>query len=347
MKNLASIFARFPFAKGLHPQSLGRQAFTLVELLVVVAIIGVLIGLLMPAIQAAREASRRAWCQNNLRQVGLALLNCEQANGQLPIGARAQTIPGFTGRSYGSSWWIEVFPYFEQTEVFNRFDKKSVHNGFAMMNAQNSQLANGLEVSLMFCPSSPLARMHYVGNALIGMPAYVGIAGAASDPRFAETRVNVCCEPKPDGQISGGGVLIANAAIKLSTVTDGTAYTLAVGETSDYAYDQAGKAYRIDGGFSLGWFAGTKAKGIPPDYAEPTPAYNLTTIHYQPNETKYDLPGVYTGHGSNNPLLSAHPGGVNALLLGGAVTFVPNEIDLIVLKYFATRDESGLTLGGP
>src|SRR4051812_23938791 len=63
-----------------------RAAFTLVELLVVIAVIGILVGLLLPAVQAAREAARRSQCQANLKQIGLAALNYESVHHDLPPG---------------------------------------------------------------------------------------------------------------------------------------------------------------------------------------------------------------------------------------------------------------------
>jgi prepilin-type N-terminal cleavage/methylation domain-containing protein len=322
-----------------------RRGFTLVELLVVVAIIGVMIGLLLPAIQAAREASRRAWCQNNLRQIGLAILNCEQAQEKLPVGARCYALPGFTS-SYGMSWWVEIFPYFEQSAVSTRLDKKAIHHGMPLMSPQNSQVVDGVEIPVMFCPSSPLPHLRYVGNAQIGMPAYVGIAGADRDDEFAETRLN---DVSFDGRISGGGLLVPNASIALKDVSDGTTSTLLVGETSDYAYDNQGRAYRIDGGHSSGWLAGTRPRGTPPEFGIDSSAdnakiaYNIVTIRYPINESRYLLPGIADAHGPNNPFRSAHPGGVNALLASGAVTELADELDLLVLKQLATRDEGGLT----
>lgn len=324
----------------------GRKAFTLIELLIVVTIIGILASLLMPAMQSAREASRRASCQNNLRQLGLAILGFEQANSRLPIGARAQTIPGFSLGSFGSSWWIDVLPFIEQAEVFNRYDKKSINSGLALVNAKNAQLADGLRIDVMFCPSSHLSQFESIGSIRMAIPAYVGVAGAGSDEDFQEVRINVCCETLKKGQIAGGGILIPNNSVDLSEVTDGLAYTLALGETSDLAYDAAGRGYRVEGGHRLGWIAGTNTLGTPPHYVQPNDAYNITTVIYSPNETNYDLPGIESDHGPNNPFISAHPGGINALVVGGSVTFIGDDIQIRTLKQAATRDDGQFVSAG-
>src|SRR3712207_7271238 len=87
-------------------------AFTLLELLVVIAIIGVLVALLLPAVQAAREAARRTRCANNLKQIGLALHNYEDAYKRLPAGTMGCCSPN------GANWAVAVFPFLELNTLF-------------------------------------------------------------------------------------------------------------------------------------------------------------------------------------------------------------------------------------
>src|SRR5271170_2463060 len=90
-----------------------RLGFTLIELLVVIAIIAVLIALLLPAVQAAREAARRSQCVNNLKQLGLGVMNYESSNGCF--------VPGEKGCCWGN-WTVFILPYVEQGQLYNAWN---------------------------------------------------------------------------------------------------------------------------------------------------------------------------------------------------------------------------------
>ena len=110
---------------------LRRTGFTLIEVLVVVAIIGVLIVLLLPAVQAAREAARRAQCANNIKQLVMATNNFESANGQFPKGLNEPYVNGLNNKQatddlvsdqtepFGPNWAVMILPYLEQQTLYN------------------------------------------------------------------------------------------------------------------------------------------------------------------------------------------------------------------------------------
>src|SRR5215471_8991939 len=99
-----------------------RRGFTLIELLVVVAIIAVLIGLLLPAVQKVREAAARIQCENNLKQLGLALHNYESANGKFPAAFKGNdgsnaAYAGYPQYFFSWSALAQLNPFLEQTNI--------------------------------------------------------------------------------------------------------------------------------------------------------------------------------------------------------------------------------------
>lgn len=316
------------------------RGFTLVELLVVIAIIGVLVALLLPAVQAAREAARRMQCSNNLKQVGLALHNYHDTHGAFPIGARNQA-------GFGPSWWAGLLPFLEQGAIYDSLNLEIAHAGY---NA-NSSVLTGKPAPMMVCPSFPGETTGgYYGAAWDSKATYAGIAGAEINTSvYTEGRIGTCCDccthtgPQNDGVIAAGGVLIANKAIAFKDIVDGTSNTIVVGEVGGEMFTANATSYdTIDHQRVLmsaaghhGWLMGTNGTGMTPTQR----VFNLTTIRYQPNSANYDRPGISLNFGPNNPLISAHPGGVMALGGDGHVSFISETINLDVLKFKATRDD--------
>jgi prepilin-type processing-associated H-X9-DG protein/prepilin-type N-terminal cleavage/methylation domain-containing protein len=239
------------------------QAYTLIELLVVIAIIAVLIGLLLPAVQKVRAAAARLQCQNNLKQIGLALHNFANDRGYFPSAGCADGRPLSGGpwpnAGEGTNWSVYLLPYTDQGNVWKRLTFTG-DSGWTNDQTQptssavnNVKMAEGDVLSFYRCPSDPKPplvpnRSNVGGNVRIPSPfkvnrnSYVAIAGAVdrldADGQFRETRnTNATSWSIDFGITSWGGVLLPDwSGVKFSGITDGTSNTMVISEQSDYVY---------------------------------------------------------------------------------------------------------------
>lgn len=217
--------------------------FTLVELLVVIAIIGVLVALLLPAVQAAREAARRGQCLNNMKQMGLSLLNYESARGAFPRG-RWNVNPADTGKhdvadrtstkSNDHSWQAIALPYAEQANIANQYDLKK-----PWFHADN-RVAVSAPISFFRCPSVGEAD-RFDANFTSALKPAAGDYGCTNGIRAtAWNSAQPSLGPYPgdlDGMNDNSdrviGVLtkvLTRPPCRLKEITDGTSNTLLLSE---------------------------------------------------------------------------------------------------------------------
>ena len=341
-----------------------RSAFTLVELLVVIAIIAVLIGLLLPAVQTVRAAAQRVQCQNNLKQIGIALYGYEDANQSFPPGT--QTLPNqeFTGTSTTAGheeyvYYIHyLLPFVEQENYQNLMGGPTFTNPSCIhpnpLKATSPWTAlNDLPLPLLNCPSDhlggPMKRVNFLGSTAteLHLPSsnYLGMFSGLKDG-------DNWTASYPATQRA---FFRMGTGTRIAEITDGTSSTMAVVE------------YLTGTGLAdnRGWMYTNRAGGqflyatLPPNSSSPDVLLNLSlsanggTAAFCPNDglgagggSSMSLPGQNlpcigdsSGRpgGANNYVgsRSAHMGGVNVVFCDGHVSFIPSSIALTTWQSLA------------
>jgi prepilin-type N-terminal cleavage/methylation domain-containing protein/prepilin-type processing-associated H-X9-DG protein len=286
-------------------RSSNRPGFTLVELLVVLAIISVFLGLLLPAVQRARIAADRIRCSNNLRQLGLALHNYHDALGSLPPGVTSQR----KGEPYPRMTWLtRLLPFIEQEPLWKATTAAYYYQPFPY--ADPPHVGFSMPVRVFSCPADNRVfdpqQTHQGYRA--GLTSYVGVLGTAYN--------------RPDG------TLYLNSRVRLTDIKDGTSNTVIVGErppSADFWYGWWYAGHGQAGTGSIDMLLGARERNYGGGYVAQCPP---GPYHFQPGRIQ-DQCDVFH-------FWSLHSGGANFLFADGSVHFLAYAADSI-LPALATR----------
>lgn len=310
------------------------HAFTLVELLVVIAIIGVLVALLLPAVQAAREAARRAQCVNNLKQIGLAMLNYESSMGVLPAGrlgcdaVNNAACPSPAEQLPLSGFW-SILPYMENQSLYDRLDTSDPSKWIRYSPERDTELnaswfADPLNTTVLStvvaayrCPSDS-AEEQSTREAdgkdytfATGSYALVfGRMGPQPGPGYAGSPISATLK------YGNTGPFVYKTGKELKQVEDGLSNTLFVGEASRGDTESGRNRWMLAARF----VDTLRSTGV---------ALNT------PVEFSIGMPTTYGYHLSGS-FRSDHPAGANFAFGDGHVVFLNEEVDLQVYGSLAT-----------
>jgi prepilin-type N-terminal cleavage/methylation domain-containing protein/prepilin-type processing-associated H-X9-DG protein len=288
-----------------------RCGFTLIELLVVIAIIAILIGLLLPAVQKVREAAARAKCQNNLKQIGLAMHNYHSRMERFPPGftSGAVAVDG-DGTGPGWGWAAQLLPDLEQDNLARTitYTLDITHSANATPRVK--------PLAVFLCPSdnppSPtFAITDDGGNTLatVAFANYVGMGGTDEVSGVPDTN---------------NGVLFRNSKIRVTDITDGSSNTLFVGERRSKLSPQTTWVGAITNGINPPLVTGFEEEG--------PPTFCLTNTGEAADGR---VPNNAFGHVEDSS--SSHTSGVNFLLCDGSVRTINNSINPATWAALGTR----------
>ena len=320
-----------------------RRGFTLVELLVVIAIIAILVALLLPAVQAAREAARRMSCSNNMKQVGLGLLNHHDSQGIFPSG----TAGPIETRNRGTIWagWsglFQILPYLEEGVVEDAVDYNDDFMGY--YSPSKNRIVLGKPVLPYICPSddthgrvlqihhrygfnSPRARSNVVLSFGPGDPGNPGQGFYWNCAMRSPQNRDI-----PEEEAENNGPFRFQHGRKIREFQDGTSNTVIASEVIAGKLDDTSTGPVNQRGL-WGWpFWGHTYQHVN------TPNSSVPDCMGGCGETAVELNCTSGCSECNGHLAarSAHPGGVNALHCDGSVAFYDDGIDFLIWQALAT-----------
>ena len=331
-----------------------RGGFTLIELLVVISIIAVLIALLLPAVQSAREAARRAQCNNNLRQLGLAAQNYHSSHNVFPPGSipAPQNAPGQNGAGSVTTWlsWSAqsmLLPYMEQRPIYDACNFS--WNPRTDIGQAVNLTARETVINVFLCPSDPVSGQGSINNYMFSMGAAANTQANTPSGLFAAARaygLKACPDGASNTVMAAEGLVadlslparyLGNALTGVSAGTFANTNRATAAEAEVFLaaaaqQAQAGSLTLANPGRGWRWAIGQAG-------------HTLFNHLQTPNDPKYPFGGFRIGcagcemdASASIGASSGHPGGVDVLFGDGRVAFVKDSVDRGVWLAIGTRN---------